>query len=120
MKIKTIAKRHAVFGELVTTTDEYMPCFVLCSYFDPRYIEKYGYDSEELLKHGTGHVDCLTGSGRIIRLQYYEYAIIIHGKNISQKFKRKFPQLEDENGFSYTVGQCIQPADESIEIYARI
>ena len=114
--IKTIAKRHAVFGEIITTNDAYLPCFVLHSYFEPQYIEKYGYDSEELLKHGTGYIDCLTGCGRIIRRQYYEYAIIVHSKKISQKFRKKFPQLEDKNGFSYRVMQYIQSADESIVI----
>ena len=114
--IKTIAKRHAVFGEIITTYDEYLPCFVLHSYFEPQYIEKYGYDSEELLKHGTGYIDCLTRDGRIIRLQYYEYAIIVHSKKISQKFRKKYPQLEDENGFSYTIMQYIQSADKSIVI----
>ncbi len=116
VNIKTISKRHAVYGEIITPTDEYLPCFVIKSYFEPHYIEKYGYDSEELLKHGTGYIDCLTGNGRIIRLQYYEYAIIVHSKKIAQKFRKKFPQLEDENGFSYTVMQYIQSADESIAI----
>lgn len=108
--------RHAVFGEIVTPDDMYMPCFVLHSYFEQRFIEKYGYNSEELLKHGTGYIDCLAGNGRIIRLQYYEYEIITDSKNISEKFIKKFPQLEDENGFSYTIMQYIQSADKSIEI----
>ena len=95
----------------------FRPYFVINSFFEPRFIEKYGINSEEILKHGTGYVDCLTGAGQIIRLQYYEYVIVVNGKRYEKMFRKKFPILDDENGFGYKKYQFLEPADESIIIY---
>lgn len=117
VNIKTNSSRHAVFGEIITDKERYSPYFVLCSYFEPQLLEKYGTESDEILHHGTGYVDCLDKYGQIHRLQYYEYTIIINGKRIASNFRKKFPQLNDKDGFKYTVGHFIEAADKNIEVW---
>lgn len=113
IEVDVIEDQHAVYGQIVTTKDLFDPCFVLHSYFESKYIKKYGYSSPELLKHDTGYINCLNTNGTVIRLQYYEYVIIKDDKELIDKFTKKFKGI-DSDGF--TVGERLPIIDNSVVI----
>ena len=66
------------------------------SYFERRCIEKYGIDSEEILFHGTGYVDCFRlKDGVYQRLQYYEYRILKNNVRLRREFVKRWADAAD-------------------------
>lgn len=91
--VKMEKKRHARAGDIIIPSycRRYEPMFVIRSYFEPRCIEKYGIDSEEILHHGTNYVDCIRlEDGVYRRLQYYEYRILTNSVRLRRKFVEKW------------------------------
>lgn len=97
--VDVIQDQHAVAGDIITPiyNGTFEPCLVVTSYFEQRFIDKYGYGSKELLHSGTNYVDCLRfRDGHTLRLQYYEYAIIANAESYKQAFIEKYPSPANE------------------------
>lgn len=91
--VKVEKKRHARPGDIIIRDGLriYEPLFVVRAYFEPRFVKKYGLDSEEILHHGTNYVDCIDlEDGRYRRLQYYEYRILKHSARLRKEFVERW------------------------------
>lgn len=94
---------HAKSGDIIVEFSKYekdhgvfRPLFVVKGYFEKRFIDKYGTDSEEIRHHGTGYVDCFDlETGHIIRLQYYEYRILKDSDSIRNQFVKRWETAKE-------------------------
>ena len=91
--VKVEKKRHAKPGDIIIPSycHRYEPMFVINSYFEQQYVDKYGIDSEEILHHGTNYVDCIRlEDGVYRRLQYYEYRILTNSVRLRKEFVERW------------------------------
>ncbi len=96
--VKVEKKRHARAGEIIIPSymHFYEPMFVIRSYFEQRYIDKFGVDSEEILHHGTNYVDCIRLSDGVYRrLQYYEYRILKYSERLRREFVKRWQDAKE-------------------------
>lgn len=107
---RTQDKKHAECGDVVTPNDEFNPMFVLNTYLEPRFLEMYeeGQISRDYLHNiGTGYIDAVGMDGVVIRLQYYEYAILEQNKN-AEKLKDEITKKWECENITYKVMQRLE------------